>query len=208
MAGTLFIVSAASGAGKTSLVRALIERLEGLQVSISHTTRPMRPGEVDGMNYHFVNEPQFIDMENSGAFLEYAKVFNHRYGTSASWVKAALDRGTDVILEIDWQGARQITQKHPEAVGIFIIPPSLAALRVRLQTRAQYSQAVIEERLAKATRENMHYGEYQYLVVNDDFDVALGHLQAIILAERLRMKRQRQVHHGLLQDLVGDLAGN
>lgn len=193
--GTLYIISAPSGAGKTSLVKALLESTPGLTVSVSHTTRPPRPGEVDGVNYHFVDADTFRAMVADHAFLEHAQVFGNAYGTSRS---AALDRlklGEDVILEIDWQGARQVRAMMPDAVGIFVLPPSIGALDQRLRGRGQDGDEVIARRMREAIAEISHYHEFDYLVVNDDFATALAELRAILVARRLRREVQvlRQV---------------
>lgn len=200
--GTLFTVSAPSGAGKTSLVRALIEQTDQLRVSVSHTTRPKRPGEVDGVNYHFVSHQTFNDMLQENAFLEHAEVFTNFYGTSRRWVEDTLAAGEDVILEIDWQGAQQVRQLLPETVSIFILPPSRDTLRSRLTNRGQDDASTIERRLAEAAEEMSHYNECHYLVINDDFDVALADLQAIIRSERLRLGYQERRHAAMIRDLL------
>ncbi|MFT5483520.1 MAG: guanylate kinase [Halieaceae bacterium] len=200
--GTLFIVSAPSGAGKTSLVNALVEALEDIQVSVSHTTRPMRPGEVDGINYHFVDQQAFVTMTSAGEFLEQATVFGNSYGTSQAWVEATLAIGRDVILEIDWQGADQIRHLIPETVSIFILPPSRAALRQRLEGRGQDSDEIIEGRLAAAVSEISHYADTNYLVVNDDFDTALTDLIAIVRACHLQSAKQFDTQQELLSELL------
>lgn len=200
--GTLYTVSAPSGAGKTSLVAALIERCDNLQVSISHTTRAMRPGEVDGVNYHFVSQQQFVDMLQDNAFLEHAEVFGNYYGTSQQWVENTLASGIDVILEIDWQGAAQVRRLQPDAVGIFILPPSRDALRQRLTGRGQDNDSVIEKRMAEADNEMSHYPEADYLIINDDFETALQELASLIRTERLRLASQQARHDQLLQDLL------
>ncbi|MGS2722893.1 guanylate kinase [Porticoccus sp. GXU_MW_L64] len=199
--GTLYTVSAPSGAGKTSLVAALLERCQQLQVSISHTTRAMRPGEQDGVNYHFVSTEQFIHMLGQSAFLEHAQVFGNYYGTSQQWVEDTLASGTDVILEIDWQGAEQVRRLMPDTVGIFILPPSREALRQRLTGRGQDDNAVIEKRMAEADSEMSHYPEADYLVINDDFDIALEQLQAIIECQRLRLSQQQLRYQEVLKKL-------
>lgn len=199
--GTLFIISAPSGGGKTSLVNALINKLPHLQISISHTTRAPRLGEVHGKNYFFVDEKIFINFQQQGMFLEYAKVFNHWYGTSKDWVARQLEAGTDVILEIDWQGAR-LVKSQMEAVGIFIIPPSRQELLARLQERKQDSKEIIEARMAEASQEISHFAEYEYLVVNDNFEIALGDLIAIVQAQRLKMGRQKQQYGDVLASLI------
>ncbi|MEZ5558509.1 MAG: guanylate kinase [Pseudomonadales bacterium] len=201
-AGMLLIVSAPSGAGKTSLVAALLERDAQLVVSISHTTRPMRPRERDGVDYHFIDGAEFQRMARAGEFLEHAEVFGNRYGTSSAAVDGDRTAGRDVILEIDFQGARQIRQRYPEAQSVFILPPSRAALEERLRKRQQDDPAVIQQRLEKAVWEMSNYAEYDYLVVNDDFDTALCDIESIIRAERLRLPAQRQRLEPLLNDLL------
>lgn len=190
-AGTLYIISAPSGAGKTSLVKELIDSMADIRVSVSHTTRPIRPGERDGVNYHFTTPPTFERMIEDDVFLEHALVFGNYYGTSREWVEQQLREGIDVILEIDWQGAQQVRAKMPASVGIFILPPSRAVLESRLRGRAQDSDEVIERRLSEAVTEMSHYAEYDYVVVNDDFDTALADLRAIVRARRQRMEVQR-----------------
>ena len=188
--GILFIVSAPSGAGKTSLLRQLVPADERLVVSVSHATRAIRPGEEDGLHYHFVSAGRFEQLVEEGAFLEHARVFDNCYGTSEAAVREPLGRGLDVVLEIDWQGARQVRRRFPDAVSIFVAPPSIEALRERLSGRGQDSEEVVERRMADARSELSHYPEYDYLVINDDFDVALAGLGAIVTAERLREPRQ------------------
>ncbi|MCB1698545.1 MAG: guanylate kinase [Pseudomonadales bacterium] len=200
--GTLFTVSAPSGAGKTSLVNALIQRDSRLRVSVSHTTRPMRPGEQDGVNYHFVGEQVFRDMLKRAEFLEHAQVFGNLYGTSQTWVEQQLAAGLDVILEIDWQGAQQVKKLIPGTRAIFILPPSRATLLQRLTARGQDDNAIIDARMAEAVEEMSHYVEGDYLVVNQDFDVALAELQAIFTCQRLRISRQQTELAQLLQDLL------
>lgn len=200
--GNLFVVSAPSGAGKTSLVKRLRAELAGLAVSISHTTRAQRPGEVDGQDYFFVAREVFEDMIGEAAFLEHACVFDNYYGTAQSSVEAALERGEDVILEIDWQGARQVRRLLPESASIFILPPSREALAQRLRGRGQDSEEIIARRMDDAIDEMSHYAEYDYLVVNDDFDTALDELKSIVIAARLRQVRQTDVLSGLLQGLL------
>ncbi len=199
--GTLYIIAAPSGAGKTSLVKALVERSAGVRVSVSHTTRAPRPGERDGVDYHFVDAATFQAMIKDGAFLEHASVFGHYYGTSRSSTLDRVRRGSDVILEIDWQGARQVRAALPHAVGVFILPPSRAVLEQRLRGRAQDSEAVIRRRLHEAREELAHFDEFDYLVVNDDFDTALAELQSIVVARRLRRAAQQP----RLQDRLADL---
>jgi guanylate kinase len=200
--GTLFIVSAPSGAGKTSLVAKLLEAEPNLHLSISHTTRPRRPKEVAEVNYHFVDKAKFEEMIAADAFLEHASVFGNYYGTSKAAIAEPLAAGQDVLLEIDWQGAALVRKVHPEAVSIFIVPPSQAALRERLQGRAQDDPDVIESRLAEAKTEMAHYEEFDYLVVNDHFDVALEELRAIVLAERCRVSTRAARNSELMKALL------
>jgi guanylate kinase len=202
--GVLYVVSAPSGAGKTSLLRALIPNDPRLRLSISHTTRAPRPGEADGVHYHFVDRPRFEAMVAAGEFLEHARVFDNLYGTAEPSVRAVLAADLDVVLEIDWQGARQVRARFPEAVSVFIVPPSVATLRERLSGRGQDSAEVIERRMRDARSELSHFGEYDYLVVNDVFEEALADLRAIIAAERLRRARQQERLAAALAALVGD----
>ena len=192
--GTLYIVAAPSGAGKTSLVKSLVETTSDVVVSISHTTRPPRPGEQDGVHYHFIPLPSFETMIAQGAFLEHAQVFGNRYGTSRAAVLAKLQAGLDVILEIDWQGAQQVRKQLPDSPSIFILPPSRDALRQRLAGRGQDSAEVIERRMAAALDELSHYVEFDYLVINDQFETALTELSAIIIAQRQRRTAQLERH--------------
>ena len=203
LTGTLYTVSAPSGAGKTSLVKALIERCAGVRVSVSHTTRDIRPGEQDGVNYHFTHEDNFLSMLQRREFLEHARVFGNLYGTSRLWVEQELTAGTDVILEIDWQGAHQVKQLLPDTRSIFIMPPSRETLEQRLNARGQDNASVIAARMAEAVEEMSHYVDSDYLVVNQDFEEALGDLQAIVSSMRLRTARQSQVLQPMLADLVG-----
>ena len=189
--GILFIVSAPSGAGKTSLLKVLLEEADGLGISVSHTTRAPRPGEREGVHYHFVDIPSFEAMVAEGGFLEHARVFDNYYGTSAAGVRNALERGQDLVLEIDWQGARQVRERFPEAVAIFILPPSVAELRRRLSARGQDSEEVVERRMQSALGELSHFDEYDYLVINDRFEDALEDLRMLVRAERLRLGRQQ-----------------
>lgn len=202
LSGTLYIVSAPSGAGKTSLVHALLEACPGLTVSVSHTTRAQRAAEQDGVHYHFVDEPRFVNMIDDGAFLEHAKVFGNRYGTAIGPVLDRLRQGIDVILEIDWQGARQVREALPQAVSIFILPPSRIELEQRLRGRGQDSDAVIARRMCDAVSEMSHHAEYDYLVVNDDFREARADLLAIIRARRLRAAAQQQHLADTLDELL------
>lgn len=200
--GNLFIVAAPSGGGKTSLVRKLVETLEHIEVSVSHTTRTMRPGEQHGVDYFFVDDKEFLNMVNENAFLEHAQVFNHLYGTSIAQINERLAHGVDVVLDIDWQGAAQIKHAFPDAVSIFIIPPSLEALKQRLTNRRQDQNNVINERMKKAQDELSHYSEFDYLIVNDNFEHAALELNTIVLANRLRLERQINKQSKLLSFLM------
>jgi guanylate kinase len=201
--GLLFVVSAPSGAGKTTLVNALLSEDTELVASVSHTTRPHRPQEQDGVNYHFVSAPTFKDMLGNGAFVEHAMVFGHYYGTAKSAVDEQLARGHDVVLEIDWQGAAQVRQTYANCCSIFILPPSRAALRQRLHTRGQDSADVIAQRTALAREEMAHFGAFDYVLVNDDFASALEDLRCVIKTARLgRLPRQQELK-GLLTELLG-----
>ncbi|MDF9618939.1 guanylate kinase [Pseudomonas entomophila] len=201
--GTLYIVSAPSGAGKTSLVTALIKDDQHVRVSVSHTTRAMRPGEEHGVNYHFVIHEEFKALIAKGDFLEHAEVFGNFYGTSRSTLQETLDQGYDLILEIDWQGAQQVRKLMPEALSVFILPPSQEALRQRLDGRGQDSEEIIAGRMKEAVSEMVHYDEYDYVIINDDFGVALDELKAVFKANRLLLKKQQQRHGALLEQLVG-----
>jgi guanylate kinase len=204
MSGTLFILSAASGTGKTSLVKALLENCPNLKVSISNTTRNKRAGELDGVHYHFTAKEQFVDMISQGAFLEHAEVFGNYYGTARQMVEDTLKQDIDVILEIDWQGAQQVRHSYPNAVSVFIMPPSRAALRQRLEGRGQDSAEIINQRLNGAITDMSHFVEFDYVVINDDFDIALEDLIAIVKASRLRQNIQVIRH----QQRIGDLLSN
>lgn len=201
--GTLFVISAPSGAGKTSLVAEMLRADHKLGVSVSHTTRPMREGEKDGVNYHFVSRGAFEAMINRGDFLEHADVFGNYYGTSQVWVREMLAKGRDVILEIDWQGAVQVRRLIPECVSIFIVPPSSDILRDRLVGRGTDAPDVVERRLTEAREECRHAAEFDYLVVNDDFRDALTDLLAIVRSQRLQMVTQQARHERLLSGLSG-----
>ena len=200
--GTLYIVSAPSGAGKTSLVKALTDADRNIRVSVSHTTRAMRPGEAHGVNYHFVEHVEFKSLIAQGDFLEHAEVFGNFYGTSRSALQQTLDQGIDLILEIDWQGAQQVRKLMPEARSIFILPPSQQALRQRLNNRGQDSDEIIEGRMKEAVSEMAHFDEYDYLIINDEFAEALEDLKAIFRANRLEQKVQQQRHAALLGELL------
>jgi guanylate kinase len=200
--GELFVISAPSGAGKTSLVAALKHSEPGLRVSVSHTTRARRSNESDGVDYHFVSEEAFVAMIDADAFLEHARVFDHRYGTARDSVEKYLAAGEDVILEIDWQGASQVRKRRPACVGIFILPPSRESLAERLERRAQDSDEVIARRMRDAVTEMSHYSEFDYLVINDDFEAALMDLRGIIRTRRLGRERQSALHRDLIASLL------
>ena len=202
--GILWIISAPSWAGKTSLSRALIDHTSQLRHSVSYTTRPPRPGEASGEHYHFIDIPTFEQMVDQGAFLEHARVFGNYYGTSEDWVKRQLLVGTDVLLEIDWQGARQVRERlHKQTVSIFILPPSTAALESRLRQRGQDDDKVIALRMQEAQREMVHYDEYDYVVINDSFELALEQLHSIVAAERLRLCRHTEEMRQRMHELLG-----
>jgi len=200
--GILYILSAPSGAGKTSLVKSLVSDLSFIRVSVSHTTRPMRPGEEDGVNYHFTDRDTFQAMINQGDFFEFAEVFGNFYGTSQAWVQDTLAKGYDLILEIDWQGAKQIRRLMPDAKSIFILPPSQEALRQRLNNRGQDNDDVIENRMQQAVSEMSHYVEFDYLLINDDFNQALNELKSIFIANQLVLNKQQSQHTELLRQLL------
>lgn len=200
--GTLYTISAPSGCGKTSLVKALLERMQNIGVSVSHTTRDMRPGEEDGKDYHFIDADRFLAMIHAGEFLEHAQVFRNYYGTSQSAVEEMLNADQDVILEIDWQGMQQVQKLRPDSVAITILPPSLAALQSRLQGRDSDSDEEIAHRMSQAKEEMSHFAECDYLVINDDFDTALDELCSIVTSLRLRTTLQSARHQQLLSDLV------
>ena len=199
--GQLLIVSAPSGAGKTSLIKALMEQDQRVEVSVSHTTRPQRPGEVEGVNYFFISTETFHEMREAGAFFESAEVFGHFYGTSLTQLEARLSDGADVILEIDWQGAQQVRRLLPDSAWLFILPPSLEALKSRLQARGQDAEDTIDLRMRAARDEMSHWDEADYLIINDQFDVALEALQSLVRSLRLRTGQQQSA----LQDLIEDL---
>ncbi len=189
MNGLLFVITAPSGAGKSSLIEALLKEDPSLKLSISYTTRPPRPGEQNGREYHFVDEKTFLAMLERSEFFESAEVHGNRYGTAQSVIREALARGQDLVLEIDWQGAQQVRRLLPEAIGIFILPPSVAELERRMRARAQDAEAVIKRRLASAEEEMSHSPEFNYVIINKDFEIAKQDLQAIIRTERLRKAR-------------------
>ena len=200
--GILYIIAAPSGAGKSSLVNAVIARLPFVTLSISHTTRAMRPGEEDGAHYHFTSPADFVERVGRGEFLEHAQVLDNYYGTSQAYVQHQLDAGHDVILEIDWQGAQQVRRLMPGCRSVFILPPSKAALQERLEKRQQDSAAVISRRMLDAVSEMSHYGDFDYLIINDDFYKALDELAAIFTTNRLVMSQQQQRHQGLITQLL------
>ncbi len=200
--GNLFIITAASGAGKTSLIKALLAKDEHLKLSISHTTRNPRPSEVNGVDYHFVDDATFLRMLGEAQFLESAEVHDARYGTSQSAIEAPLKAGFDIILEIDWQGAEQVRRLYPHAISIFVLPPSIEALERRLNGRGQDSAEVISKRVAAARTEMRHVGEFDYVTINDDFDVALQDITAIIRAQRLVGTIQLERYASLIQTLT------
>ena len=202
MKGNLFIVSAPSGAGKTSLVNALVERHNEIRLSVSHTTRQPRDGEKDGQDYFFVSPTQFKQMQAQGEFLESALVFDNYYGTSVKAVQSLLDDGFDVILEIDWQGAQQVRHNFADSVGIFILPPSKATLEQRLRSRGQDNEAIIQRRMRDAENEISHYVEFDYLIVNDAFEQALSSLTAIVLAQRYQLTIQKEKQAALISELL------
>jgi len=199
--GTLYIVSAPSGAGKTTLVRGLVSEDSQVKVSVSHTTRAMRPQEENGCDYHFVTKEKFDQLTASGHFLESAEVFGNWYGTSKIWLEEQLVSGFDIILEIDWQGARRVREIF-SCISVFVFPPSKAVLQARLESRAQDDSDVIASRMAQAAREASHYSEYDYIIVNDDFDRALGDLCAIVRARRKKMAIQRERYANLVSELT------
>lgn len=200
--GSVIIISAPSGTGKTSLVAALRQKLPNLRKSISHTTRQARIGEQDKVHYNFVSQEQFAAMLNANKFLEHAQVFNNFYGTSREWVEATIDAGDDVILEIDWQGAQQIRSKMSDVISIFVLPPSETVLLQRLESRNQDEAHVIKGRMQQAKTEVSHYNEYDYLIINDDFNAALADLICIVSAARLRTSRQKKARLELIAQFV------
>ncbi|MCK5881863.1 MAG: guanylate kinase [Sinobacterium sp.] len=199
----LFVIFAPSGAGKTSLVKALVESTNDIQVSVSHTTREQRPGEVNGVHYHFIQDSEFSSLSKEGDFLEQATVFSNSYGTSQTWVEQTLNNGTDVILEIDWQGAQQVRKILP-CISICILPPSIETLRSRLNARGQDNEDVIEGRMKEALEEISHYNEADYIIINDDFGTAKRELKSIVVASRKRTSLQTIRHQKLLQELLNE----
>jgi len=202
MNGNLYIIWAPSGGGKTSLVEALMSSDPYVRRSISHTTRPPREGEVNGKDYHFVDQTDFQKMVEHGDFLEHAEVYGNLYGTSQRWIKDTLTAGLDVFLTIDWQGGRQVRQIFSELIGIYVLPPSLAALEQRLRDRRQDSPEVIEQRLASAKKDLEHLGEFDYVIINEDFKRAAADLAAIVRGKRLHRDAQLRRHKNLIQELM------
>ncbi|MCL4107932.1 UNVERIFIED_CONTAM: hypothetical protein GTU68_016960 [Idotea baltica] len=202
--GTLYIISAPSGAGKTSLITKLLEGLNDAEMAVSHTTRAKRDGEVDGKHYYFVTADDFLNGISNEDFLEYAKVFGNHYGTSKKAVEDITSKGIDVILEIDWQGAQQVRKLMPEAKSIFILPPSKAELENRLRGRGTDTEEVINNRLAQSCTDMTHYDEFDYVVINDDFDKAMASLESIFQANRVTLAKQKQKNKTLLSDLTAD----
>ena len=200
--GQLLIISAPSGAGKTSLIKALVDAETRIEVSVSHTTRPMRPGERDGINYYFVSEAEFLSLRDAGAFFEWAEVFGNFYGTGIAQLEARLAEGADVILEIDWQGAQQVRRLLPDSAWAFILPPSVDALKARLQSRGQDNDDTIDVRMGAARSEISHWEEADYLIINDDFDTALTELRAVVHSLRLRTSQQQIVLDELINSLL------
>ncbi|MFC3902977.1 guanylate kinase [Acinetobacter marinus] len=202
MSGLLFVVAAASGTGKTSLVKALLDRSSNLHVSVSHTTRPKRNGELDGIHYHFTDKESFTSQIEQGGFIEYAEVFGNYYGTSQRTVEEQLKQGHDVLLEIDWQGAAQVRRLFPKSIQIFILPPSQFDLRQRLSNRGTDSVEVIEHRLSCAVSDMQQYVNFDYIIINDFFDRALHELESVIIANRLTLAQQANRHGDLIQNLL------
>lgn len=202
MQGNIFIVSAPSGAGKTSLVRALLEADLRVKLSVSYTTRAPRPGEVEGQHYHFVDLNAFMQLLNRGDFLESAEVYGNHYGTSQRWIENQVALGLDILLEIDWQGAAQVRKLMPQAISIFVLPPSIEALQARLTGRGQDAAAVIATRVAAAREDMSHFGEFDYVIINDDFALAAADLQAIVKASRLPLAKQVQRNGALIANLL------
>ncbi len=200
--GTLYIISAPSGAGKTSMITTLLESLDDAEMAVSHTTRKPREGEVAGKHYHFINAEEFLSDVSENKFLEHAKVFDNHYGTSKAAVDVLLDKGVDVILEIDWQGAEQVRRLMPEALSIFILPPSKEELEKRLRGRGTDSDEVIAKRLGQSCDDITHYDEFDYVVINDDFEVAVEQLASVFYANRVTLDKQKQKNKVLLGELT------
>lgn len=202
MIGTLYVISAPSGAGKTSLIHALLKQAPDILMSVSHTTRAKREGEREGVDYYFIDADEFHSLETQHIFLEHACVFGHHYGTSRAWVEAQLSAGLDVLLEIDWQGAEQVRKLMPGCIGIYILPPSKQALRARLADRRQDDQETINLRMSESQKEMSHYNRYDYLLINDEFDSTLDQLKAIVVARRARLKPQSEKNKQLIAELL------
>lgn len=200
--GTLYIVTAPSGAGKTTLVHAVLEREPGLALSVSYTTRPPRPGEIDGRDYRFIDREEFLRLRDRGELLEWAEVHGNYYGTSRTWIETQLQQDRDVLLEIDWQGARQVRRIFPHAVSVFILPPSLEALEARLRGRGTDSEATIARRLAAAREEMRHVEEFDYVIINDRLERAIDELTAVVRAARLRLPVQKRRHAAYFAQLL------
>lgn len=200
--GQLFIITAPSGAGKTSIVKAIIDTTPRMKKSISFTTRPMRPGEEEGIDYHFVDTKTFLAMRDSGDFLEYAEVFGNHYGTSKKWLAEQLNAGNDVILEIDWQGAQQVRRIFPDNTSIFILPPSKKTLLERLRSRGQDSEEVISRRTLEAVTEMSHYDEFDFTVINDVFDIAVEEVRSVMISRHVRTPVQQENQKSLIQELL------
>lgn len=201
--GILYVVSAPSGAGKTSLLKAVLSDLDSVKLSVSTTTRPQRPGEIDGVDYNFVSIEEFQKQLAEDTFLEHAEVFGNFYGTSQVWLEQQLTDGQNVVLEIDWQGAQQVRKLMPQCQSIFILPPSKAELLSRLTGRGQDSEEVIAGRMQAANNEMQHYAEYDYLIINDDFEIAQQELRSIFVANSQRLSVQKAKHQNLIKDLLG-----
>ncbi len=202
MSGNLIIVSAPSGAGKTSLVKGMLATTQGIDLSISYTTRPSRAGEVDGRDYHFVSRDIFMEMANRGDFLESAEIYGNLYGTSQSWIRSKMDAGRDILLEIDWQGAQQVRQIFPHCASVFILPPSIETLENRLNGRGKDSPEVIARRMQSARDEISHVAEFDYVIINDILDEAVQQLRCVVFAERARRDRQLARHQELINQLT------
>jgi guanylate kinase len=198
----IFIISAPSGCGKTSLVNELINRIDNICVAVSHTTRSPRQNEVDGENYFFVSKEDFNQIKNNNGFIENAVVFDNQYGSAKKTIEDLLKLNKDVILEIDWQGARQVRNNYPKAVSIFILPPSIQSLNDRLSKRDQDSESIVKKRMLEAISEMEHFDEFDYIVINDDFDIAFNDLSNIILSQRLLLEQQKNKHQNLIKRLI------
>ena len=201
MSGNLFVISAPSGAGKTSLVRALIDINPQIDLSVSYTSRKPRPGERDGKDYHFVSRESFLSMAKHGEFLESAEVYGNLYGSSQAWISEEIAKGRDILLELDWQGAAQIRRIFPDCISVFVLPPSMAVLEQRLRGRGKDDAEVISKRLAAVNDDVAHVAEFDYVIINDNLDEALQELNAIVLSARLKCARQLAVHQALINQL-------